>query len=93
LGKNDFTIARAKDGYTFTPVFVKVTVLADHLIFTAHKIQANTFKIQGVFDWFTKVYLGNGILESAENSNMFSLYHQALAAMVFIAKVVFTSAA
>ncbi|MCH9662134.1 MAG: hypothetical protein K0U66_00570 [Gammaproteobacteria bacterium] len=43
-----------------------------------------------IFNWFEKQQLSNGLLESAENGNIVSLYDNALAAMVFMLKKDFT---
>ncbi len=37
-----------------------------------------------IFNWFKNQQLANGLLESAENSNIVSLYDNALAAMLFL---------
>jgi hypothetical protein len=41
---------------------------------------------ENVYTWFAQMQLPNGLLESAENSNFVSLYDNALAAMVYLAK-------
>ena len=45
-----------------------------------------------IFNWFENQQLSNGLLESAENGNVVSLYDNALAAMVFMLKEDFTKA-
>lgn len=48
-------------------------------------IAFNATELQ-IFHWFENQQLENGLLESAENSNVVSLYDNALAAMVFMLK-------
>lgn len=82
------TLTPVKEGFTFTPAFAKITTSVSNLVFRAKKIQMpiDEGRVKPVYDWFTSIQLPNGLLESAENSNVVSLYDQALAAMVFMAK-------
>ncbi len=79
------TIEPQDPAYQFTPATVEVTGSASDLVFTAHRVYPPTVASY-VYQWFTREQLANGLLESTEGSNFVSLYDNALAAMVFIAK-------
>ncbi|RLD24331.1 MAG: hypothetical protein DRI71_02850 [Bacteroidetes bacterium] len=75
-----------KNNYIFNPTQVSVSSSQAGIIFiatdtTSDYVLENELK---VYNWFENLQLANGLLESAENSNIVSLYDNALAALVFI---------
>jgi hypothetical protein len=84
--KDSTTIVPADSGYYFTPASIKVTHSTPDLVFTAHIDRHQNPLSEKVYAWFAQMQLPNGLLESTENSNFVSLYDNALAAMVFMAK-------
>lgn len=72
--------------FIFSPSFVKATKTDSTLVFTAYPFTQQSINAQKIYNWFVSMQLPNGLLESTENSNIVSLYDNALAAMVFIAK-------
>lgn len=68
--------------YEFSPDSIVLSKPSAQIIFTG-KRQADSTEIK-IQNWFSAQQLNNGLLESAENSNVVSLYDNALAAMVFM---------
>ncbi|HCQ16530.1 MAG TPA: hypothetical protein DIU20_09725 [Cryomorphaceae bacterium] len=76
------TLSPADPGYLFTPSSAEVKESAGNINFTAsHVTNENETRI---LNWFNQQQLPNGLLESAENGNVVSLYDNALAALVFM---------
>lgn len=76
--------------YTFSPSSIQVQTAATGVIFTGVVTPA---EIQDkIYNWFKKQQLANGLLESAENGNVVSLYDNSLAAMVFMLREDFEKA-
>ncbi len=89
----DSTIIQPKDtNFIFSPSLVKIFNRDTNIIFTARPILQRDINAQHTYNWFVHMQLSNGLLESSENSNVISLYDNALAALVFIAKSDFTRA-
>ncbi len=76
------TLWPVAQGFTFTPLSVEVDGPASNILFEASRIPDATEAM--LFNWFSQQQLDNGLLESAENGNIVSLYDNALAAMVFM---------
>nr|WP_294775038.1 hypothetical protein [uncultured Flavobacterium sp.] len=72
--------------YTFTPNTITITEESNGLSFYGAPVTAETPNSAAVYQWFSQMQLANGLIESTENGNIVSLYDNALAAMVFIAK-------
>jgi hypothetical protein len=72
--------------YTFTPNTLTVTKNSSGLTFYAAPTTVESPNVAAVYQWFSQMQLPNGLLESSENSNVVSLYDNALAALVFTAK-------
>jgi hypothetical protein len=72
--------------YTFAPATKTVSQAISGLYFYGAPVALENSNTIAVYQWFTKMQLANGLLESSENSNTVSLYDNALAALVFIAK-------
>jgi hypothetical protein len=68
--------------FTFKPSSNTVNQGSSTLQFTATRVPDST-EVK-IFNWFTAQQMPNGLLESSENSNVVSLYDNALAALVFI---------
>jgi hypothetical protein len=87
------TVIQPKDtNYIFSPSSVKVINSDTNIVFTARPVSQRDINALHVYNWFTHMQLSNGLLESTENSNIISLYDNALAALVFIAKSDYTRA-
>lgn len=67
--------------FDFSPPFIDPSATAENLTFTA-SVTFQPTALQ-IIEWFKQQQLENGLLESSENSNVVSLYDNALAAMVF----------
>ena len=76
------TIAPVSPNLTFTPEKLIVNNFARELNFTGFH-NPGIYE-QRVYNWMKNQQLSNGLLESAENGNVVSLYDNALAAMVFL---------
>ena len=76
------TLWPVAQGFTFTPLSAEVDGPASNILFEANRIPDATEAM--LFNWFSQQQLDNGLLESAENGNIVSLYDNALAAMVFM---------
>lgn len=72
--------------YTFTPNVINVTNATNGLSFYGTPVVSETANSIAVYNWFTQNQLPNGLVPSTENGNLISLYDNALAALVFIAK-------
>lgn len=72
--------------YTFSPDAITVTKNSTGLTFYAAPKIMESPNTAAVYQWFSQMQLPNGLLESSENSNVVSLYDNALAALVFTAK-------
>jgi len=70
--------------YTFFPISITVNAATEGISFVGTRIKGTT-EIK-IFNWFDAQQLPNGLLESAENGNVVSLYDNALAALVYIMK-------
>lgn len=86
IGEN--TITSKHSGYSFIPTTFKINTATEYLSFKGTRIPSKE-EVQ-IFNWFSTQQLPNGLLESAENGNIVSLYDNALAAMVFMLKGEFT---
>ncbi|MEI6061649.1 MAG: hypothetical protein WCR72_13135 [Bacteroidota bacterium] len=80
------TIQPVDPDFTFTPEAVHVSDMTQNIIFTARLMPHQNILSENVYAWFTHMQLANGLLESTENSNFVSLYDNALAALVFMAR-------
>ena len=78
-----FLTPKLKD-YSFTPLTFKVEEAAEGITFSGSRILSDLET--KIYTWFDRQQLSNGLLESAENGNVVSLYDNALAAMVFMLK-------
>lgn len=85
LIKDSATIIPRDSLYSFIPAGFLVTDAAAQPEFTAQLLPHENIFSEKVFDWFNSMQLSNGLLESAENGNLVSLYDNALAACVFMA--------
>jgi hypothetical protein len=72
--------------YTFTPNAKTVTTATSGLSFYGAPVITETANSIAVYNWFNQNQLPNGLVPSTENGTMVSLYDNALAALVFIAK-------
>ncbi|MDI9338497.1 MAG: hypothetical protein QM539_08740 [Alphaproteobacteria bacterium] len=91
VGLKKETIIKPQDSiYLCYPRSIQVFHSQTNIKFEASKI-INRLEAQ-IFNWFYQQQLSNGLLESAENSNVVSLYDNALAALVFMLKNDYTSA-
>jgi hypothetical protein len=72
--------------YSFTPNVTTVTNATNGLSFYGTPIVSETANSIAVYNWFIQNQLPNGLVPSTENGTMISLYDNALAALVFIAK-------
>lgn len=72
--------------YTFAPNTLTVTKNSSGLTFYGAPLTTESPNAAAVYQWFSTMQLPNGLLESTENSNVVSLYDNALAALVFTAK-------
>lgn len=90
-GLNGTVTLRPEDtDYIFSPSEIQVSTDQSGLVFVAEPLIPSTER--QITNWFENQQLANGLLESAENSNVVSLYDQALAAMVFMVNNDFTRA-
>lgn len=90
---NDSCTIQPKDtNFIFLPNLVKISNKDSNIIFVAHPISQRYINAENTYNWFIQMQLSNGLLESSENSNVVSLYDNALAALVFIAKSDFARA-
>ena len=72
--------------YTFTPNATTVTNASSGLSFYGAPVVTETANSIAVYSWFAQNQLPNGLVPSTENGSTVSLYDNALAALVFIAK-------
>jgi hypothetical protein len=79
-------ISPQKDNYNFTPNTFTVNKATSDILFLANNINGNTISNneQKIIAWLNNLQLSNGLLESTDNSNMVSLYDNALAALAFM---------
>lgn len=84
------TITSFANDYAFAPLEIQVIGSSENLIFIGTRVP-NEVETQ-IFNWFDNQQLSNGLLESAENGNVVSLYDNALAAMIFMLRDDFTKA-
>lgn len=80
------TINPQDDSYTFTPNVINVSNATNGLSFYGTPAVTETANSIAVYNWFTQNQLPNGLVPSTENGTLISLYDNALAALVFIAK-------
>lgn len=76
--------------YTFSPSSIQAQTTIEGAVFTG--VVTSTENQDKIYNWFKKQQLPNGLLESAENGNVVSLYDNALAAMVFMLREDFEKA-
>jgi hypothetical protein len=79
---NQNVITPVFSNYTFTPASFQVERTTTDITFSG--VLSQTENQEKVYSWFKNQQLVNGLLESAENGNVVSLYDNALAAMVFM---------
>lgn len=72
--------------YTFTPNAIAIAEESNGLTFYGAPVTSENPNSAAVYQWFSQMQLANGLVESTENGNIVSLYDNALAALVFIAK-------
>lgn len=72
--------------YNFTPNVITVTNAVNGLSFYGTPMVSETANSIAVYNWFIQNQLPNGLVPSTENGTIISLYDNALAALVFIAK-------
>jgi hypothetical protein len=72
--------------YTFTPSAIAIAEESNGLTFYGAPVTSENPNSAAVYQWFSQMQLANGLVESTENGNIVSLYDNALAALVFIAK-------
>lgn len=79
-------ISPQKDNYNFTPNSYTVNAATSDISFLANNINGSTItrNEQKIISWLNNLQLSNGLLESTDNSNMVSLYDNALAALAFM---------
>ncbi len=80
------TITPKKENYTFDPPQIIIDSTESNILFIATDTTIAPpleYEVR-VYNWFKNLQLPNGLLESSENSNIISLYDNALAALVFI---------
>jgi hypothetical protein len=83
IGAN--TLKPSKENYLFNPSQISVSsARTDMLFFATDTSDISSENETNVFNWFENLQLANGLLESSENSNVVSLYDNALAALVFM---------
>ena len=80
------TISPLDPSYTFTPNAITVTNASSGLSFYGAPLVTETANSIAVYSWFAQNQLPNGLVPSTENGSTVSLYDNALAALVFIAK-------
>ena len=80
------TITPKKENHIFDPPQIIVDSAESNILFNATDttIAPPLEDEAKVYNWFKNLQLSNGLLESSENSNVVSLYDNALAALVFI---------
>jgi len=76
------TIKPTYTNYTFTPENIRISAGINGVLFIGTEIPGDV-ETQ-ILNWFTAQQLTKGLLESAEDGNVVSLYDNALAALVFI---------
>ncbi|NNT71471.1 carboxypeptidase regulatory-like domain-containing protein [Flavobacterium sp. IMCC34852] len=72
--------------YTFTPNAITISEESNGIIFYGEPVNDEIPNSTAVYEWFCQMQLANGLVETTENGNLVSLYDNALAALVFIAK-------
>tara|TARA_R110002050_G_C8943447_1_gene512763 strand:+ start:2142 stop:3512 length:1371 start_codon:yes stop_codon:yes gene_type:complete len=87
-GKN--TIEPFSFHYLFSPALIEVNTARSDLTFRANRVLSET-EVR-LFNWFDNQRLANGLLETAEDAQVSSLYDNALAAMVFMLQDEFNKA-
>jgi len=76
------SLAPAAEQYSFEPISYQVSAVEQNIVFSAERVPSNTEA--KIFNWMRAQQLPNGLLESAEYSNVASTYDNALAAMCFL---------
>jgi len=83
----DSVYLQPKDSnFVFSPALAKATKKDNTIVFIASPLTQQSINAQKIYNWLIAMQLPNGLLESTENSNIVSLYDNALAALVFMAK-------
>lgn len=78
------SISPLDESYTFTPNSTIATNVTSGIVFYGTpKETANSI---AVYNWFSQNQLPNGLVPSTDNGTLISLYDNALAALVFVAK-------
>lgn len=72
--------------FTFTPNAITVNGQSSGHNFYGEPVINEISNSEAVYQWFCQMQMSNGLIESTENGNIVSLYDNALAALVFIAK-------
>ena len=81
---NPTSILPIDETYTFTPNSTIASNVTNGIVF--YGIPKETANSIAVYSWFTQNQLPNGLEPSTENGSVVSLYDNALAALVFVAK-------
>ena len=68
--------------YDFAPEFIETNQATEQIVFVARPRADSTDLL--ILSWFIQQQMPNGLLGSAENGNVVSLYDNALAALVFM---------
>ena len=76
------SLAPAAEQYSFEPISYQVSAVEQNIVFSAERVPSNPEA--KIFNWMRAQQLPNGLLESAEYSNVASTYDNALAAMCFL---------
>ncbi len=76
------SLAPSAEQYSFEPISYQVSAVEQNIVFSAERVPSNTEA--KIFNWMRAQQLPNGLLESAEYSNVASTYDNALAAMCFL---------
>ncbi len=77
------TITPKKENYVFDPLRLIIDTANNNMLFIGTDTTFTGNEIS-VYNWFKNLQLPNGLLESSENSNVVSLYGNALSALVFM---------
>ena len=84
--KGSVTISPKDVTFTFNPQVKTVTNTDNGILFYGKPIITETVNSIAIYNWFSQMQMPNGLLPSTENGTIVSLYDNALAALVFIAK-------
>lgn len=79
------TLYPVDSAYLFTPASIEVSGPGSGVRFTGIQKSFPSMLPDKVVGWLNNMQLGNGLVQTSENSNLVSLYDNALASLVFMA--------